>query len=257
MSSRILQEWAKHDSETPPPIRFIRKRRHKNKQRAATATTEVVDPAIVNQAVVDHIRAQSQLEKQKLVPEDSPRTIEGQEKIRSLRAQFNTQKKMLDKLEQKLESLQVQKEESVNDIREQLEKKQKEFVDSLKEQKKAELDEKISERKRSLDETLATECEKIEKRVKAELSENQQTEQLIEEEEKAADDTASTEQTPLESVAIQERLDDIGKSIETINENRSEMIWLLKRVIKAEEKRRAKSVGDKKSEAKIHASKQA
>uniref|UniRef100_A0A6U3DBG4 Uncharacterized protein n=1 Tax=Entomoneis paludosa TaxID=265537 RepID=A0A6U3DBG4_9STRA len=208
--------------------------------------------------------------------EKSLRFVQQEQKLKQLRSKLTDQRTKVDQARQWVEELERSKEQGLNDIRtareeehhknmtetaERMKEKHKEVIEKLEEKWKAELEEecKAEVERRSRERQKLVE----EQEASLEASAAVESEEASDMKAKIGDDAEETEEEEGEekeeavprSVALQKEIDQLKAVVEKSNQNRVEMIWLLKQIIKAEEKQN--SAMESKPKAKIATSKQA
>lgn len=155
------------------------------------------------------------------------------------------QRKVADH-EAALEELLEKKNESLDDIqnvrRQEMEKEIKAMETKLRKEHQA----KVKERKKQWESQIEAEFEDRRKRLKR----DQESRRVEREEARANAKATEEEELPKineDTERMKRELADIKAEIEQLNDRKSEMIWLLKQVIKAEEKQKAQALGEKRS----------
>lgn len=165
-----------------------------------------------------------------------------EQKARMLRQKLQDQKYKQHAAKTRLETVQKKKEKALQDVRqkskEEAEKKLQQLEESMRSTFEQEQEEKDTEWRTRIQE----ECEKERKRSLEKLQEKERKEDEV---------AAVTKRSKLEKVtekeqdaaasqaAAKEEIERLQKETETLNHDRLEIVWLLKRVIKAEEKQKA------------------
>mmetsp|Transcript_19135 Transcript_19135/g.36242 ORF Transcript_19135/g.36242 Transcript_19135/m.36242 type:complete len:265 (-) Transcript_19135:27-821(-) len=164
-------------------------------------------------------------------------------KARILRQKLQDQKRKQLIANNRLESVREKKEQALKDVRQLREEEAKKSLEQLEESLRSNFELEQEEQDQQWRQRVNEECEEEKKRSLQELEEKERKE---DEEARAAkkgklEKTAQEEQ---EASATQEsskeEIEGLQKEIETLNHNRLEIVWLLKQVIKAEEKQKAK-----------------
>lgn len=225
----------------------------------------------------------------KIKQEQSVRFTQQEHKIRQLKAKLADQRSKAEGARSFLQELEQSKEDGLKDIeklrKEEIEKtiaqKQKalrdsheqeiqkmetEYMEKLEKECHAEADRKSQERMKKIqeEEEAAAAAAKAEQekpnaddaeaplsklpKVVASSSEEAEEGEEIE-------DEAKQQPTLYKSEILKKEVEELKATVEKANENRTELIWLLKQIIKAEEKQRAGMAN--KPNAQISASKQA
>ena len=189
--------------------------------------------------------------------EKEEKFVTEQLQIRNYQMKQKEQKRKARELQQKVEDLKRVKEEGLQEIRQQWEHDTKKILDDLevkmREDSAVKAQQQKSEWKRALEQdcadkrkSLAEEHELNRKKRKEELDTKTEAE--------AKEKSVQQEQQHKESDDLKKELEEMKREVENLTENRTEMIWLLKQAIKAEEKKK-KGSQDKKPEPKIVSSK--
>lgn len=147
--------------------------------------------------------------------------------------------------QQALEELLEKKKESLEDIQTLRTQEMEKEIKTLEQKLRKEHQDKVKERKREWEAQIEAEFEDRRKRLREE-QEIRRTERL-----QARAIVKPTEEVELAEVnedteRLKRELAETKAEIEEMNEHKSEMIWLLKQVIKAEEKQKAQAQGEKK-----------
>ena len=156
-----------------------------------------------------------------------------------------TQRKIVE-YEQALEELSEKKKESLEDIETLRKQEMEKEIKALEQKIRKGQQDKVKERKRKLEAQMETEFEER----RQSLQKDQERRRA--ERNKAREDAKSTEEVqPVAEVnedteKLKQELADAKAEIDEMNEHKSEMIWLLKQVIKAEEKQKAQTQGERK-----------
>jgi chromosome segregation ATPase len=181
--------------------------------------------------------------------------------------------------EKKIQALEQAKEVSLQDIREQRAAETAAAVAVVEKKLRAEFEKESKERELEWKKGVEEDCKSKRKRVEeaaAAASEKQQESNKRLREDAAAKGATSEEgttgssavpllvseklqQSQAKTKEVEEELNESKRNVTLLNENRTEMIWLLKQAIKAEEKEKStiKLASEKKPEAKIDTSPQA
>lgn len=182
-----------------------------------------------------------------------------EQQIRNFQNKIKEQRRKARDLQDKLEELEQLKEQKLKDIRKARQEEARKALDALEVKMREEFAAQVQERKSEWKRALEEECQIQRKRLGEELESKRKKRKEEFEAKKASEaQQASVEQEKetLESDGLKTELEDLKGKVESLNESKTEMIWLLKQVIKAEEKQKAtKSAGEKKPEPKIFASK--
>ena len=184
-----------------------------------------------------------------------------QQQIRKLALALQEQRRKAAAAQEMVQQLQQHKTQGLEDIRVQREQEASKIVAAMERRLRDEYEEQAKERKLVWKRKIEEECDNERKRLRKEAKEEEKepTKQAKKPHEEAKLPAKEQEQpkATAESNVIRDHLAELQKEVECLEKNRTEMIWLLKQVIKAEEKQKAKLLGDKKPEPKIHISKQA
>lgn len=227
-------------SSYQPPVWL--KRLQKNKPPTAFDISLPGIPPETYKAIQQHIQSQQ-----------SPLLLEKQE-ISKLTAQVREEEEQVQELKLQLEEMSQNKEQSLEDIRIQREEETRKKIEQYEKTRRSQYEKERNERYQKWKDNIEEECrEKIRKRkleqesdVKddanmedAEPDSNTSEKQIKEGQAQASslDSTESPTELPaLKSEEKRKEVQELKRSLEKLTEQRSEMIWLLKQVIKAEEK---------------------
>lgn len=161
--------------------------------------------------------------------------------------QIQEQQRKLVECQQKLEELLEQKKESLDDIETLRTQEMEREIKTLEQNIRKEHQDKVRERKREWEAQMETEFEERRQRLKKD-------QELRRQERNRARAEAKPTEAMVQPVAevnedtekLKQELASAKAEIDEMNEHKSEMIWLLKQVIKAEEKQKAQMQGEKK-----------
>lgn len=163
-------------------------------------------------------------------------------KARMLRQKLQDQKRKQQTVANRLETLREKKEKALQDVREKRQEESKKFLQQLEESMRSAFEKEQEEKDLSWRQRVKEECEEERKRALEELEEMERKE----DEENSNAKKAKIEKHAQEEkeaaaaeAAAKTEIDGLQKQIETLNHNKAEIVWLLKRVIKAEEKQKA------------------
>ena len=157
-------------------------------------------------------------------------------------------------LTEKVQALEQAKEESLRDIRQVRDEETKVALEALEAAMRKKHSEKIQEEEQEWKKDLELQCQEKLKR---------QRDARVASEAAAADAAAAaakrhkSSEPEKESLADlkQKEIDDLKSTLDSLQEKRSEMVWLLKQAIKAEEKQKKGLDQDKNPQSKIMTSK--
>lgn len=177
---------------------------------------------------------------QQTVQSEEPEKEE--QKARILRLKLQDQKRKQQTAKNRLESVREKKEQAIKDVRQLREEEIQKSLQQLEETLRSNFEQEQEEQDQAWRQRVQDECEQEKKRSLEELEEKERKEDDQAKEAKKAklEKTAQEEQ---EASATQksgeEEIEGLQKRIESLNHNRLEIVWLLKQVIKAEEKQKA------------------
>lgn len=176
--------------------------------------------------------------------------------------------------EKKIQALEQAKEVRLQDIREKRAAETEAAVAAVEKKLRAKFEKESKERELKWKKGIQEDCNNKRKRVEEEAAASEESNKRYhaDAEAKAASEGGTTgsstvpllqseklQQSQAKTKEVQEELAERKRKVIQLNENRTEMIWLLKQAIKAEEKERStiKLASEKKTEAKISSSPQA
>jgi hypothetical protein len=177
--------------------------------------------------------------------------------------------------EKKIEALEQAKETSLQDIREQRAAETEAAVAVVEKKLRAKFEKESKERELEWKKGVEEDCNNKRKRAEEDKAAAPEKEQEsnkrlhADADPKATSEEGTTnsstvplveseklQQSQAKTKEVQEELEQSKRKVTQLNENRTEMIWLLKQAIKAEEKEKSLA-SEKKPEAKIYSSTQA
>lgn len=168
-----------------------------------------------------------------------------QNRIRALTNKLQDQQKKAKTAQAKITELELQKQESLQQIRESNQAEMSKNVQSVERKLRARHAKEAAVEKQAFEQELNRECEVRRKRFRDELvlqeEEDEQAQKATKTMEASETATAVEKlEQPSRSAALLAEAETELAQVETLKESRAEMIWLLKQVIKEEEKRKAK-----------------
>lgn len=169
-------------------------------------------------------------------------SVKFSQQLQQLQQDQQSQSEKVDALKKKLAASRAAKEQGLADIRSVREEEIEDAMKEIEKRMRAQHEKKCKEQDENLRKEVA---EKIEK----EFEEQQKKKKLEEEETKSEEEDVKSTEEPeskkqklekgkLKSEEIQEQLDEVPKKLDKLTEAKSEMVWLLKQVIKADTKRK-------------------
>lgn len=163
-------------------------------------------------------------------------------RARMLRQKLQDQKRKQQTASNRLETLREKKEQALQDVRELREEEAKKSLQQLEEVMRSSFEKEQEEKDHAWRERVQEECERERKRALEELEEKErkEDEELAAAKKQKLEKAAEEEkEAALQEEKAQKEIENLKKEIETLNHNKMELIWLMKRVIKAEEKQKA------------------
>lgn len=168
-------------------------------------------------------------------------------KARLLRAKLQDQKVKQENVTKRLENVREKKEKALQDARKKAAEEAQKKLQQLEESMRSTFEQEQEERDQEWRQRIQEECDEERKRSLEKLQEKERKEDEVAAIAKRAKLDKASEKVQ-EAVSSQETAGDeierMQKDIETYNQNRLEIVWLLKRVIKAEEKQKAALQGN-------------
>ena len=165
-----------------------------------------------------------------------------EQKARILRQKLQEQKRKQLAAKHRLESVREKKEQALKDVRQLKEQEAQKSLEQLEESLRSNFELEQEEQDQQWRQRVNEECEQEKKRSLEELEEKERKE---DEEARAAKkgklDKATQEEQEASATheSSKEEIEGLQKEVDTLNHNRLEIVWLLKQVIKAEEKQKA------------------
>lgn len=190
-------------------------------------------------------------------------TSQALEKVRQLQLDQRLQAKKVKNQKEKLSNAIARKEQGMEDMKrmqdEEMKNQMKELEAKIRKEHELKYQAQEEEMKQQIEETFNKEFEAAQQKRKFEEMEKKQQEEKQQETEegeepdepdakkmKLGDDEPKKE---LESERIQKKIEDCQTKLDKLQEKKSEMVWLLKQVIKADAKRKAEQLKLKKAAA--------
>jgi len=188
--------------------------------------------------------------------------MQEKQQLNQLQAKLADQRAKVQAAQARIRAVEQAKEEGLRDIRELRQQETQTALENIEKKLRSKHEKETRERETQWKKDIEEECNANRKRLREQQEEQvkqqqDQEEKEPEEKKQKLDDDNKTESKPLKSDEKKKELAELEKKLDNLNENRTEMIWLLKQVIKAEEKQKAKSSDNKKPEPRITTSKQA
>jgi hypothetical protein len=180
------------------------------------------------------------------IAQELPSALEAPErevtKARLLRLKVQEQGRKQEAAQERLATIRRNQEQASQDVRDLREKEMKKHVKQVEDQLRQSFANEQKEKDQAWRLTVQDECAVSHKRALAELEDQEREKDVEVEAAKKAklEQVAEEEKVAAESSRqAQEETESLDKEVETLNQNRLEIVWLLKRVIKAEEKQKA------------------
>lgn len=148
--------------------------------------------------------------------------------------------------QQALDELLEKKKESLEDIETLRKQELEREIKTLEQKLRKEHQDKAKQRKREWEAQIETQFEERRQRLKKDQESRRAERDKARTEAKPTEEEQQTIQVNEYTERLKQELADTKAEIEEMNERKSEMIWLLKQVIKAEEKQKAQTQGEKK-----------
>ena len=174
------------------------------------------------------------------------------ERLQKVTKELETKKQKCEHQRQKVEVAREAKEKGLNELKETKEKEVRASLESLEQTIISEHEAQVAEKQEQLKEEIKTQFDaEFEKQLEVKQKERDAQERKLDEEEKAAAEGTNDETKadgdedegikPAKRSELKEKeIEIIQGQIDKLTETKSEMVWLLKQVIKAETQRKIK-----------------
>lgn len=180
------------------------------------------------------------------------KTNEALETIRQLQHDQKTQAKRIKNQTEKLSNALARKEKGLQQIRrekeQELETKLKKVEEKVRNEQEATFLKQQEAMKQEIQESFEKEFEAEQSARKRKLEEERKAEEEAANDESKKQKIKAEEKKELESEKIKIKVDEFQTKLDKLQEKKSEMVWLLKQVIKADAKRKVELLRLQKSE---------
>ena len=204
--------------------------------------------------------------------------------VATLKTKYADQQKKVQLLQDRLVELETRKEQGIRDIRAAIQEQTEAKIQSVKKELQLNLTKELQQRELEWKQQIEQEYNNKRKLEQEEKEKEQEQEHVKKDEKDTTDEPAAKKQKseetttntdsdvelkqkttnetqpvapPSKSQLLSKELTQLQAALDSLQEQRTETVWLLKQVIKLEEKKKFSDNSDQKPEAKTMASKQA
>ena len=170
-----------------------------------------------------------------------------EEQIRHYQMKLKEQRRKARDGQEQVQVLEQRKQEQLAETKRQCQENSQKVMQEMESQLRADLESRVQEKQQERKRALDLECQAMNQKFQEEQEakrKKREEEAKKEKEEAETEPKEKEESEQLESDTLKDELGELKGQVDSLNEKKTEMIWLLKQVIKAEEKQKA-TKGDK------------